>query len=267
MGPSDRMLLVEITERLKRLGGAVDGVRETQTGIERRLDALEAEAAANRKALKASARTSYAQVEDLMALYRLAGPAGPLPRMRGWAAGPELTRFLAEEFTARGGARVLECGSGTTTVVLALVARALGTGQVTALEHDPHYAAQTRAELDARHLGGWGKVVDAPLTDVDLDGERWRWYDPDLVPHSEIDILLVDGPPGPTGPQARFPALPVLAERLAKDALVVLDDADRPDERAIAARWSDAHPDFTAEHLPHERGTLLLRRTPETDEG
>ncbi|MEU6246723.1 class I SAM-dependent methyltransferase [Glycomyces sp. NPDC047010] len=261
MGPSDRMLLVEITERLKRLGDAVDGVRETQAGIERRLDAIEAEAKANRKALKTSARTTYAQFEDLMALYRLTGPAGPLPRMRDWAAGPELTRYLAEEVAARGGARVLECGSGTSTVVLALVARSLGAGQVTALEHDPHYAAQTRAELEARNLGGWGKVVDAPLTDVDLGGERWRWYDPGLLPHNEIDILLVDGPPGPTGPQARYPALPVLAERLAKDALVVLDDADRPDERAIAARWTDAYPDLVPEHLPHDRGTLLLRRT------
>ncbi|GAA2269726.1 hypothetical protein GCM10009853_024260 [Glycomyces scopariae] len=260
MGPSDRMLLIELTERLKGLGEAVAGLREAQAGIDRRLDAIEAEARADRKAARAAARTGYAQVEDLLALYHLTGARGALPRMRGWAAGPELTRFLAEEVAARGGARVLECGSGTSTVVLALVSRAIGSGQVTALEHDPHYAAQTRAELESRGLGGWGRVVDAPLTDVDLGGETWRWYDPSLLPPNEIDLLLVDGPPAQTGPQARYPALPVLAERLAKDALVVLDDADRPDERAIAARWADAHPDFTVERLPHERGTVVLRR-------
>ncbi|RRR99513.1 class I SAM-dependent methyltransferase [Glycomyces terrestris] len=265
MGPSDRMLLIELTERLKQLGEAVEGLRETQAGIERRLDAIEAAASADRKAAKLTARTVYAQVEDLMALYRLTGPGGPLPRMRGWAAGPELTRFLAEEAAARGGARVLECGSGTSTVVLALIARSIGSGQVIALEHDPHYAAQTRAELDSRGLGGWGRVIDAPLTDVDLGGETWRWYDPKLVPGNEIDMLLVDGPPGATGPQARYPALPLLAERLAEDALVVLDDADRPDERAIAARWAEAHPDFTARHLDHERGTLVLRRNTPQD--
>jgi predicted O-methyltransferase YrrM len=261
MGPSDRMLLIELTERLKELGEAVAGLREAQDGLGRRLDAIEADAKTDRKAAKQTARAAYAQVEDLLALYRLTGPGGPLPRMRGWAAGPELTRYLAEAVAARGGARVLECGSGTTTVVLALVARSIGLGQVTALEHDPDYAAQTRAELEARGLAGWGRVVDAPLTDVDLGGETWRWYDPELVPRNEIDVLLVDGPPGATGPQARYPALPLLAERLAKDALVVLDDADRPDERAIAARWHDAHPDFTAEHLGHERGTLVLRRS------
>lgn len=260
MGSSDRMLLIELTERVKELTEAVAGLRETQEGIERRLEAIEAGAKADRHAAKLAARTAYAQVEDLMALYRMTGADGPLPRMRDWAAGPELTRFLAEEMTARGGARVLECGSGTSTVVLALVARSIGSGQVIALEHDPHYAAQTRAELDSRGLREWGRVVDAPLTDVDLGGETWRWYDPTLVPHNEIDMLLVDGPPGPTGPQARYPALPLLAERLAKDAVVVLDDADRPDERAIAARWTDAHPDFIAQHLGHERGTLVLRR-------
>jgi predicted O-methyltransferase YrrM len=260
MGPSDRMLLIELTERLKAITGTLAELRGAQERIERRLEAIERDASSNRKAAKAIARTGYAQVEDLLALYRAVDPAEPLPRMRDFAAGPELLRFLYEEVARRGGAQVLECGSGTTTVVLAYVSRSVGAGHVTALEHDPHYAAQTRRELESRGLTAWARVVDAPLTDVDLDGEVWRWYEPKAIPHAEIEVLLVDGPPGATGPQARYPALPILADRLAKQAVVVLDDADRPDERAIASRWAAEFGEFEQEHLQHDRGTTVLRR-------
>ena len=260
MRSSDRMLLIALTERLRGLDAAMAGLRETQERIERRLDAIETGAGADRKAAKATARTGYAQVEDLMALYRGIDAAEPLPRMRGFAAGPELMRFLYEEVVSRGGAQVLECGSGTTTVVLAYVMRSLRAGHVTALEHDPHYAARTRRELETRGLTAWAAVVDAPLTDVDLGGEVWRWYEPTAIPHAEIELLLVDGPPGGTGPQARYPALPVLADRLAKDVLVVLDDADRPDERAIASRWAAEFAEFEQERLDFDRGTTVLRR-------
>ncbi|SDD86059.1 class I SAM-dependent methyltransferase [Glycomyces harbinensis] len=260
MATSDRMLLIALTEQLNGLTAAVADLRETQRGIERRLESIEAGVESNRKAANAIARTSYAQVEDLLALYRSVGADGPLPRMRDFAAGPEIVRFLFDEVVARGGAQVLECGSGTTTVVLAHAMRSLGAGHVTALEHEPHYAAQTRADIADRGLGEWATVVDAPLTDVHLNGEAWRWYDTADLADGEVDLLLVDGPPQKTGPQARYPALPVLAPRLAKGALVVLDDADRPDERAITARWAAEFPEFDAERLQHDRGTVLLRR-------
>jgi len=260
MRPSDRMLLVELTEHLKSLTAAVAEVRETQRGIERRLSAIEAGVETNRKASDVFARTGFAQVEDLLALYRLVDTTEALPRMRDFAAGPELMRFLCEEAASRGGARVLECGSGTTTVVLAYVMRSLGAGHIMALEHDPHYAAQTRREIETRGLGEWATIVDAPLTAVNLDGEVWRWYDTTALPDGQVEMLLVDGPPAATGPQARYPALPVLAGRLTKEALVVLDDANRPDERAIAARWSTEFDEFQHERLAHDRGTVLLRR-------
>jgi hypothetical protein len=58
-----------------------------------------------------------------------------------------------------------------------------------------------------------------------------------LVDLPEIDLLLVDGPPGSAGTQARYPALPVLSDRLADGAIVVLDDFSRADETTIVERW------------------------------
>nr|WP_277605212.1 class I SAM-dependent methyltransferase [Glycomyces sp. L485] len=157
--------------------------------------------------------------------------------------------------------RVLECGSGTTTVIMAYAMRSLGSGTVTALEHDPRFAELTRRELTVRGLADWAEVVDAGLSEVEVDGDLWRWYDTAAIPSGELDMLLVDGPPADTGLQARYPALPLLADRLAGYAVVVLDDANRPDERAITERWTGRFPQFELQRLKHERGTVVLRPT------
>jgi hypothetical protein len=56
-----------------------------------------------------------------------------------------------------------------------------------------------------------------------------------------IELLLVDGPPGygEGMSHSRYPAMPALESRLAANAVVILDDADREAEREIAARWSE----------------------------
>ena len=70
-------------------------------------------------------------------------------------------------------------------------------------------------------------------------GSQWfQWYEVDAFRDlNEIDLLLVDGPPGSLGETARYPALHVLESRLAPNAVVILDDADRPDEQGIVRRW------------------------------
>ena len=49
---------------------------------------------------------------------------------------------------------------------------------------------------------------------------------------------------------SRYPALPALADRLAADALVFLDDADREPEREIVARWAEEVPDWRSASTP-----------------
>ncbi len=263
MPQSDRMLLIELASSVSELASAVRELRESQSAIGERLTAIEERLERHHEAAQRRARTGYAQIEDLLGLYRDIDPARSLPRTRGWAAGPELLRFLYETIVEQRCSLVLECGSGTTTVVMAHALRSLGSGRVAALEHDPGFAARTRRDLEEHGLTEWAEVVDAELTDVTIDGEAWRWYDPAAIPPGEIDLLVVDGPPGATGPEARYPALPLLAERLSERAPVVLDDADRADERAIERRWIERFPQFAAERLKHERGTVVLRRTEE----
>ena len=136
--------------------------------------------------------------------------------------------------------------------------RSLGLGELTAVEHDPDFAARTRRELELQGLDGVATVVEAPLAQVRVGGAGWTWYDlPGGLP-SAIGLLFVDGPPGTTGPQARYPALPLLGSRLAPGAVLVLDDADRPDEQEIVKRWQSEHPDLVVRHLDSESGAAVL---------
>jgi predicted O-methyltransferase YrrM len=147
-----------------------------------------------------------------------------------WSLRPDALR-LVEELVGEGRATVVECGSGLSTV---RIARALSAGHVHALEHDPHWAATTRAALADEGLTEFATVIDAPLVD--------GWYDRaalERLPAEGIELLLVDGPPAgePEIERRRYPALPMLAGRLAPNAVILLDDADRPGERWALDRW------------------------------
>jgi hypothetical protein len=98
-----------------------------------------------------------------------------------------------------------------------------------------------RGELAAAGLAEIAQVVLAPLEPHPLAREGLQWYAQRPVRSlpDRIDLLLVDGPPAfePEHELSRYPALPVLAERLAPDATVILDDIDRPGERLTVDAW------------------------------
>ena len=131
--------------------------------------------------------------------------------------------------------RIVECGSGVSTVVLARLVRERGAGRLLALEHDGQWAALVNEQLRRDALDDIARVLHAPL-----EGEP-PWYAPArlLELPDEFDLLLVDGPPAYDAGHAtrRAPALPRLQERLAVGAAVVLDDIARPGERDVLAGW------------------------------
>lgn len=87
------------------------------------------------------------------------------------------------------------------------------------------------------------------------------WYDLREVAEAwKIDLLIVDGPPRATQPLARYPALPLLYERLSADARVVVDDAWREDEQEMVRRWLKQYPEFSVEYRESGKGIAVLSR-------
>ncbi len=203
--------------------------------------------------------THYRQQELLHGLYVDLGLTKSLPGTRDWAASPDfLTELMRHALSAKP-RTVVECSSGTSTVVLARCMQMNGGGKVYSLEHDPVYAQQTRDHLARHGLSEFAEVIDAPLKAQSFDGATWTWYATDGLPAAlQIDMIAIDGPPKTTGPQARYPAGPALFPKLAQRAAVFLDDADRPDETAILQRWAREFPALAQSKRFCEKGCAVL---------
>lgn len=182
-------------------------------------------------------------------------PTAWIPAAGGWVISYEALAGMVDHLLAgQAPARIVETGSGVSTIWLGLALREIGSGHLTSLEHDDLYAERTRSQIVRHGLERWCSVISAPLVQQGEQGGQWPagWYDlSEWEPHP-IDVLLVDGPPGANGPLARDPAFRLLGPYLSAGALVVVDDVDRSDESAMVDAWiadtSYGDLEFVADH-------------------
>ena len=203
------------------------------------------------------------QTQAHLNLARLTPLEGRLPPLGGWAASADLMVLVLEDLLRRRPHLVVECGSGTSTVLLAMAIREHGLPtRVVALEHDERFRAATQTMLEQHDLTDVVEIRLAPLATTSLSDHPTRWYaESALAGLEDIGLLLVDGPPAWTGSDARYPAVPLLCERLAPSAVVVADDTIRDEDRQVAERWRTLLPDFAVEALTDlQKGAVVFRR-------
>ncbi len=216
-----------------------------------------------RKGVAVDLLLTFRQLEALHNLYALGGVDRPMPPTRGWASSPDLLLLLATLVEREEPGLVVECGSGTSTLWLAMLLRRFEIkGRVVSLEHQQSFVESAWATVLRHDLAEYVEVRYAPLEPVEIDGTTYQWYSRQAWGELDgIKLLFVDGPPGELGPHARFPAFPLLVDKLSPDAVVVLDDLIRPDEQEVLQRWLAARPDYHAERVSLEKNAALLRRT------
>jgi predicted O-methyltransferase YrrM len=197
--------------------------------------------------------------EDAASLSAPLGPAAPL--FGRWAAEGDFAGMIVRELE-RSPRLVVECGSGSTTVVIGDKLRQSGSGRVVSLEHDAFYATRTTRLINLAGLSDVARVVEARLQPQQFGNRIIDWYDRSIVEEAidgEIDVLVVDGPPQ-LSPWARWPALEVFYPFLAEDPVVLLDDGrTRETSRAVWA-WVEQFTDLDLYWLDTVKGTWLLRR-------
>lgn len=244
---------LELASRIGNLSGKSELTLETVRRLGARVE----------REVKNEIKLTFRQLEALHNLTAVLPPNDVLPATRGWAASPDLLMVLVDLVVSERPSLVVECGSGASTLWLALAMRRFGVdGRVVALDHDPVFGAKTR-DLLARHdVSDLAEVRDAPLESFSIDGETYPWYARQAWEDLKgIDLLFVDGPPATTGHQARYPALPLLSGLLSPAATAVLDDLVVPDMQNVLQLWLDAYPDFGSEVLPLEKQAAVLRRS------
>jgi hypothetical protein len=202
------------------------------------------------------------QTQAIANLFRLVEPRGVIPPMGGWAASPDIVAVLVDDLLSHRPGLVVECGSGVSTLWLALVAQRFELPtRIVSLDHDPYFAALTRQALIQHGVDHLVEVRDAPLALIELAGHKTDWYETSAIDDlHDVGLLFVDGPPDATGPLARLPAVPLFRERLAARATVLLDDLVRPSEQEVAMRWQVLLADFHVDRLPLQKGAVRFRR-------
>ena len=233
-----------------------NSVRKDVAGVQREIGAVD-------RRLGVRVEANYAQTEALLGLEAELSQGRPsLPPLRRWAVSPDLALHLVRHVRQHRPELVVETGSGSSTVLIALALERIGAGHVVALEHDATYLVATNALLQEHGVADRATVHHCPLVEQTVEGRTTPWYDVSAVALGRaIDLLLVDGPPEATGPEARFPVLALLRDHLRDGATVVLDDADRTDETSIIAKWQAAGLVTDVQRLPFEKGAAQMTLT------
>ncbi|MFB9777735.1 class I SAM-dependent methyltransferase [Brevibacterium otitidis] len=172
------------------------------------------------------------------------------PVTGGWSATPGLLVALCGEILDSGRAgRILDLGSGLTSLWAALSLKKRGSGSCISVDHISHFADQTAAlaaeagasdyvDIHCAELKPWSATAVPDC--LDSSQLPTDYYDLSGISLGTLDVVVVDGPPGASGVLSRYPALPAVADHLAEGALILVDDTIRAEERLMIQAWKEA---------------------------
>ena len=186
---------------------------------------------------------------------------GDLPNINterhSWPVSPDFALYLIELVEFNDYDLIIEFGSGISTVIVAkTIAQMAKQRQATppvgfiSFDHLDQYYQQTLTKLKHEGLDDAVQLHHAPLHDYTApNGKVYPYYAcldilAEAAQHHTIGslrvLVIVDGPPGITGPHARYPAGPIIFN-LFKGAQIdlLLDDYIRDDEKEIAKLWQE----------------------------
>ena len=184
-----------------------------------------------------------------------------MPYTTDWSAAPDFLKLIVDHCLENKPATILECSSGTTTLMLARCCEMNGGGEVVSLENGSDYAQQSRGHLQRYQLQHRATIIDAPLQRYEINDNAYDWYDISELPEKSIDMLVIDGPPGFIQKHSRYPALPLLFDKLAEGCTIFMDDAAREDERELVQMWLSHFPQLEQHDIKTERGCAVLKLT------
>lgn len=181
-----------------------------------------------------------------------------------WSIDSFLAKRLVQHVVEFQPSVILELGSGSSTILIAKSMKKLGLRDYEhiSIDHEIRYLNQTKLLAELNGVSDRITFAECPLEE--LPDSKTQWYG-QLLNHLEgkkIDLLIVDGPPGPIQTDSRYPALPMLLPFLSSNCTIFLDDTSRHDEESIAKRWADSFQDFELELVKEGHGhAILTRRT------
>jgi hypothetical protein len=174
------------------------------------------------------------------------------------AVAPDFIELTAELVRRSNASRVLEMGSGASSLYLAaLLPSAENGGRLVCLENDRGWAGKMASELTnvGSHNRASAQVIYAPL--VTDGGSKSPYYD--IGDHLESDppfqLAIVDGPGDVTLRDGVFRCLmPYLSE----EAVLLFDDGDHPAIKSMVGKWVKDNPAWSARYYSTVKGTWIV---------
>lgn len=206
-------------------------------------------------------RNLYSQLEALNNIQEKFELKKPLPSLTGGAASPEFALLITDIVENNQHKTIVDIGSGISSLVAGYAAKNIEGSEVLALDHEEEFYLKTKHTIENHGLLDTVKVTHAPLKEYKLKDGKYKWYeDEELEKIKQIDLLLVDGPPGAIQKNSRYPAMPLLYEKLSPQATIIVDDYKREDERQMVSNWLQDYPDFDLEIVDSLKGIAILTR-------
>jgi len=201
------------------------------------------------------------QMQILCGLYPTLKPEYPLFDLRRHAMSPDSLALYQIAIAHNKPKIILELGSGISTVVSSLTLKRLGVGRVIALDDSEKWAENTRTTLQLQGSEEYAEVRYAPLVKSKVGDRSSNWYDLDVLKDiNKIDLLLIDGPVDSDDEGLRYPALPLLADKLSEKAIIFADDCFRPNWKSLVLNWASDNSFTVEEPYPNEKNTIILKR-------
>jgi hypothetical protein len=209
--------MVFVHEGLKEWGGSLGDFLKRKHGVyaaerEQRTD-------------EAVRRLRAGETSDELFSWLVEGWANP------WSVTPE---FLATVYRLALQAKgpILECGSGITTLVLAIASEVTGNNLIS-LEHERGWLIDINRLLDRYALNNYQiELTYSPL----ITDARGTWYLPPEV-GDDLALVICDGPQRKHGRGGLYRIM----GSLMRNATVIADDCDDEEEVKHIAEWSQAN--------------------------
>lgn len=219
----------------------------------------------------------------------------------GWPISPDIGLHIAGLIDSNNYDVIIEFGSGTSTVLMAkaLISKQRGVqtkaitntsstteistlennfsdlpARIVSFEHNSLYHGKTAQALQENGVEHLVDLAYTPLVDYQYkDGSQYLYYNcnaklqelANIFKGRKANILvLVDGPPGATNKNARFPALPHLLNILPEHSYtVIMDDYARDEEKETFSLWEkiakERAYEISIETISNEKGLAILK--------
>ncbi len=205
----------------------------------------------------------FKQFESLIFLHTLIKSEISL-KTRGWAASPDLISAIFKNIIKYKPSVILELGSGISSQFIGHLLKVYKfETKLISLDHSSEYSEKTKSDVLDSGLDEYIEIIHCPLKKIIINENEWIWYNLENLSIPEVDLLIIDGPIGEVNKKTRYPAIPVLINKLKDNAIIILDDYNRIDEKEIVKDWLRENASLKLiEEIDTEKGTAILKKLP-----